>query len=72
MQILFDFLKATVGMAVVMTAWFGMQALVRRAGGRPAQEDVLGHLAHGCCGECSNAGQCDKQDKERNHHHEPA
>ena len=73
METLFDFLKAAAGMALLLSAWFGVQAMVRLLAGRPHHEDVLDHMAHGGCGGCSNRGQCTKQDHERNHHdHESA
>ena len=71
MQILLEFLKATLGLTAVLSAWFGVQALVRRASKKSAHEDVLEFLAHGNCGGCENRDQCATK-KERKHQHELA
>ena len=67
LEIVADLIRTIVGLSVVLIAWFGLQALVRRNAGKPAEEDVLEHLAHGCCGGCSNAGKCSTR-KERTQH----
>jgi hypothetical protein len=76
METLVEFAKALAGMAIVMGIWFAVQALVRRVNHKAASEDVLDHLAHGCCGGCENAatGSCTKSSSsgKDQHHHEPA
>ena len=66
MDAFLDLLKFAVGMGTIMTLWIGVQALVRRVAHKPAGEDMLDHLAHGCCGGCEKRGQCQNKD-ERNH-----
>ena len=51
MSVLLEFLKAAVGIAIVMTIWFGVLTAWRRAFPEtPADEDVLAGRTscHGC------------------------
>lgn len=52
-----NFLKAAIGMLVVLGAWAVWQTLVRRRSGRGPLEDVNEHMTHGCAG-CTGSGAC--------------
>lgn len=60
-MMLFELLKALLGIAVILTIWIGIQRAFRRAAGLAADADPLaGHVrCHGCkCeGECDNRNQ---------------
>jgi len=63
---MFDLLKATFGILLVMGVWLAIQAFVRRRTNCSADQDVLEHMAHGCAG-CNGAESCrniDNRDRE--------
>lgn len=68
METIFAFLKAALGIFVVMAAWFAWMSYVRRKSGCRGDRDVLEHMTEGCAG-CRNQGQCHNR---KEHHHEPA
>jgi hypothetical protein len=67
METVFSFLKAIVGMAVVLVIWFAIQTFVRRRSGCGSNQDVLDFMKHGCAG-CQGSGACHNRAKEEKHH----
>ncbi len=68
METIFGFLKAALGIFVVMAAWFLWNAYVGRKSGCRGDHDVLEHMTEGCAG-CKNQGHCHNR---KEHHHESA
>ena len=60
-----DILTAVIGILIIMSGWFVIQALIRKNSGCGSDRDVLEYLAHGC-GACDRS-KCRKQSEE-NHH----
>lgn len=50
-------LTAVVGILLLMSAWFAVQAYVRKRKMIDADRDVLEHVTHGC-GACDQADSC--------------
>jgi len=63
------FLKAALGIFIVMALWYGWMSWVRRKSGARKDHDVLEHMVDSCAG-CQNQGTCLTR-KER-HRHESA
>ena len=57
---LFDLFKVSAGFFIVMTAWFAIQAFIRRRSGCARDRDVLDYMLHGC-GSCVNRDHCPKR-----------
>jgi acyl-CoA synthetase (AMP-forming)/AMP-acid ligase II len=54
---LLPFLKAIGGIFIVLSAWLGLQAYVRKQAGARKDQDMLEFMAHGCGG-CDHASSC--------------
>jgi hypothetical protein len=66
MESLLKFAQAFIGFLLVLLAWFGVQAFIRRGSGCASNKDVLDFMKHGCAG-CKGDGACHNRRKEEQH-----
>lgn len=57
---LINLLKTFAGFFIVLGAWFGFQALLRRKSGCGGDKDMLEFMLGGC-GNCANRGTCESK-----------
>ena len=67
MEALWSLAKAVLAFVVLLAAWFGFQAFIRRGSGCRSNQDVLDFMKHGCAG-CKGDGACHNRGKEQHHH----
>jgi hypothetical protein len=58
---IWEFLKATASILVLMALWFAVQGFLRRRNSLPEGHDVLEPMAEGC-GNCGNHGHCERKE----------
>ena len=67
MDAIYSLLKAVLAFLVLMAAWVGIQAFIRRRSACGSNQDVLDFMKHGCTG-CKGNGACHNRGKEKEHH----
>lgn len=55
---IFELLKTFAGFFILLAAWFGFQAILRRRSHCGGEKDMLQFMLGGC-GSCANRGTCE-------------
>lgn len=69
LETLVEVVRVALGILLVLAAWLGLQAWLRRKSACRGDRDVLDFMLNGCGG-CQNGGVCRRRSEED--HHEPA